>query len=173
MPESSDAGAETEKDAGARDAGDAAALDAGLARDGAATRPACSDVLGADLARLSCDRTRILVAGPIVAPPRYALPPRETRRLLDAVARLLRAQPGLQLLRIEAYSSHDPGTGAEPVRREIEESQARADAVFRYLYRQKKISPERLDPVGYGFRPAFRGSGRRWPIVLTVVQRAR
>lgn len=113
------------------------------------------------------------MAGPINAPPKRAAPPRVTRHLLDAVAAILGARPDLQLLRIEAYSSHDPGSDVRAVRREIDESQARADAVFRYLWRLKKISPERLDPVGFGFRPAFRGAGQRWPIVLRVVQRAR
>ncbi len=147
--------------------------DAGREPDGVDSAPACSDVLDGQLAQLSCDRTRVLVKGPIVAPPKYAVPPRETRRMLDAVARLLRAHPELQLLRIEAYSSHEPGSEAEPVRRELEASQARADAVFRYLWQNEKISPERLDAVGYGFKPAFEGASQRWPIVLRVVQRAR
>jgi outer membrane protein OmpA-like peptidoglycan-associated protein len=164
-PESSGPGAEAGTDA--------EPPDAGPGPDGAGPGPVCSDVLDGQLAELSCDRTRVLVAGPIVVPPKYVVPPREARRLLDAVARLLRAHPELQLLRIEAYSSHDPGSEAEPVRREIEASQARADAVFRYLWQHEKISPERLDAVGYGFEPAFAGASQRWPIMLRVVQRAR
>jgi len=145
------------------------------ARVDAAAReaPLCDEALGGHLARVSCDRTRILLGGRLIALPKRPLPPRATRRLLDAVAQLLRAHPDLQLLRIEAYSSYDPGKEKRHVRREIEQSQARADAVFRYLWRHGRISPERLDPVGYGFRPAFRSAGRRWPIVLRVVQRAR
>ncbi len=171
MPESSGTGAEA----------GTAATDGGIAVDweeqrvDAAAREAaaCRDVLGGHLARVSCDRTRILLGGRIIAPPKRPAPPRATRRLLDAVAGLLRAHPGLQLLRIEAYSSHDPGGEKLHVRHEIEQSQARADAVFRYLWQKDRISPERLDPVGYGFRPAFRSAGQRWPIVLRVVQRAR
>lgn len=131
----------------------------------------CRDALEGQLARLSCDGTRVLVAGPVVVPPRLPVPPRATRRLLDAVAALMRAHPELQLLRVEAYSSHDSGRHAGAVRREMEASQARADAVFRYLWKEKGISPERLDAVGYGFRPAFRGAAQRWPIVLHVAQR--
>lgn len=176
VPESSDAGGGVARSDAARAVLDAGAGDAELRPDAAvwdAGRPACRDVLAGHLARVSCGGFRILVVRPIIAPPGRPVPPRATREVLDAVAALMRGHPELQLLRIEAYSSRDPGKSVRRVRRAIDASQARADAVFRYLWRHGKISPERLDPVGYGFRAAFRGARQRWPIVLSVVQRER
>ncbi len=164
-----DAGTEAEPDTGGRDVRPAR-MDSAVPE---AERPACRDALGGQLARVSCNGLRILVAGHLQAPPGRPLPPRATQKMLDAVVELMRRHPELQLLRIEVYSARDPGGSVRRERREIDASQARADAVFRYLWRHGKISPERLDAVGYGFRPAFRRAGQRWPIVLSVVQRAR
>ena len=124
------------------------------------------------MARLACDGTRILVARPIIAPPQRPVPPAPTREVLDEVAALMRGRPRLQLVRIEAYSSHDPGArhGADAARRS-NSSQARADAVFRYLWQIRGDLAGKPGRRGYGYRPAFRGAEQRWPIVLYVAQR--
>lgn len=109
--------------------------------------------------------------------PQYALPPASQRAELDRVADAMHQHPKWQLLRVEVYSSQDPGGNTQLIRREMDQSQRRADAILGYLYRKRRVSAERLDAIGYGFvapkatpdaaaRPAA-----RWRVVLRLVQR--
>jgi hypothetical protein len=133
--------------------------------------PACSDELASgELARLSCDGSRILVRGAIVAHPRRSLPSKATRKVLSVVAKIMRAHPELLMLRVEVFSSQ-PATSAPAERRAIFDTQARADAMFRYLWRREKISAERLEPVGRGAVAPYVGAAERWPTLLRIVQR--
>lgn len=127
----------------------------------------CSDAFEpGQLARLSCDGGRILVARAIVVHPRRSLPPPKVREVLAAVAELMRAHPELLMLRVEVFGS-GPAKDAEAERRALADTQARADAVFRYLWRREKISAERLEPVGRGNVASPTGNA----VVLRVVQR--
>ncbi len=133
--------------------------------------PVCNDALSpGDLARLSCDGSRILVRGPIVAHPRRSQPAEPTRKVLTAVAEIMRQHPELLMLRVEVFSSK-PAADAAAERRALSDTQARADAVFRYLWRRQKISAERLEPVGRGSVPRYAGAKERWPTLLRIVQR--
>lgn len=119
-------------------------------------------------ARLNGDR--IDLAGPLHVTPRARFPEPETRQLLDAVAKLMHERDDILLLRIDAFSSRNPGARALSQRREVDESQQRADAVLRYLWKERNVSAERLEAVGHGFRPGFSDKHQRWPIVLRVAQ---
>lgn len=130
----------------------------------------CAPPRGA-VAWLACDGRHIRVADPIVAHPGAPLPATPTRAVLDAVAALMGKHPGIHLLRIEAYSSLPPGSDDARIRREIDRSQERADAVFRYLWRTRHVSPERMEAVGLGWVRSHARAGQRWPIELRVVQR--
>ncbi|MCA9647509.1 MAG: hypothetical protein H6718_11150 [Polyangiaceae bacterium] len=120
--------------------------------------PAC----GSDLLRVSVS---------LAYHPRYAFPPGESRRELDQVAAAMRAHPGWQMLRVEVYSSQDPGTNTQSLRREMLQAQARADAIFGYLFHKQRISAERMDAIGYGYDPRQARDDVRWPVVLRLVHR--
>lgn len=83
----------------------------------------------------------------------------------------MRAHRGWQMLRVEVYSSQDPGRNAQDVRREMLQTQARADAIFGYLFHKQKISAERMDAIGYGYDPRQARADVRWPVVLRLVHR--
>lgn len=131
----------------------------------------CRDPPSDELAHVSCDAERIVLARPVSFHPRRSIPPAPARAVLERVAALLRQRPDIQLVRVESYSSRPAGASAEARRREMAESQRRADAVLRFLWRRGGISAERLEAVGYGFDPRFQGAAERWPIVLRIVQR--
>jgi outer membrane protein OmpA-like peptidoglycan-associated protein len=122
---------------------------------------------------LSCDGTTILLAHPIELHPDQAVPIGRTRSVLEAVASLLKRRQEILMIRIEAYSSEPVARNATRRRDQILESQRRADAVFRVLWKIGGVSAERMEPVGYGAQPKLPHVKARWPIVLRVVQWAR
>jgi hypothetical protein len=124
------------------------------------------------LARLSCDGERILVAHAIELHPKRAIPKEPTRSVLGAVAELLRRRPDILFVRIEVHATRSVGGSAASLRKQIRDAQARADALFGYLWRKLHISAERLEPVGYPSDPTAPPSAGRWQVVLRVVQRA-
>ena len=126
-----------------------------------------------ELAQLSCDETTILVGRPLTVHPDAGALPEAARQTLDSVARLLEERQDLLLVRIEVYSARDPGPSPASVRREITESQRRADRIFRDLWKRGRVWAERLEAVGYGFRRQYARAPVRYPIVLRVIQRAR
>ncbi|MEZ4230427.1 MAG: hypothetical protein R3B89_14735 [Polyangiaceae bacterium] len=118
-----------------------------------------------------CASDLLRVPSALAYNPRYALPPADVRRVLDDVATAMRAHPSWQMLRVEVYSSRDPGADPRRVRREMQQSQARADAIFGYLFHKRKISAERMDAIGYGYDVGFARRDVRWPVVLRLVHR--
>jgi hypothetical protein len=126
---------------------------------------------GERLAWLDCDGDWIEVAQPVSFHPRRSIPPEPARSVLDAVAALLNQRREILLVRIEAYGAEPPADSSIARRRELDESQRRADAVLDYLWRKKGISAERLEAVGYGFQPFVHGSETRWLVRFRVVQR--
>jgi hypothetical protein len=123
-----------------------------------------------ELAWLEPGSDAIAVRGSLPLHPEHELPPPATRRVLDAVAGLLRQRPDILLVRIEGYSSSPPGEVPARVRQQIEGSQARADAVLRYLWQSGGISAERLEAIGFGYHPERASQTARWPIAFRVVQ---
>ncbi len=83
----------------------------------------------------------------------------------------MRAHPKWQMLRVEVYSSQNPGADHRRVRKEMLLSQARADAIFGYLFHKRRISAERMDAIGYGYDERFARDDVRWPVVLRLVHR--
>lgn len=75
------------------------------------------------------------------------------------------------MLRIEVYSSEDPAGDPRRIRKEMQLSQARADAIFSYLFHKRKVSAERMDAIGYGYDPRHVYRDVRWPVVLRLVHR--
>ena len=134
---------------------------------------ACQDTLDDGLARLNCEGDRILLAHPLELRPDHVQPTGNTRRVLDAVAALLDERSDILLVRIEAYSSEPPSPDRSARRHQILESQRHADAVFHYLWKKRGISAERMEPVGYGWKPRLDERRTRWPVVIRVVQWAR
>jgi len=132
----------------------------------------CDDSMGGRLARLSCNGERILVAHALELHPKAAVPKEPTRSVLGAVAELLRRHPDILFVRIEVHATRSAGTDPGRRRKQIEDAQARADALFGYLWRKLHISAERLEAVGYPSEPTDRPSPERWHVVLRVVQRA-
>ncbi|MFO0572301.1 MAG: hypothetical protein U0263_42165 [Polyangiaceae bacterium] len=135
------------------------------------TKPPCHDELGAELAKLSCDGERILLAGRIEVNPARPAPAEPSRRLLAAAVQLLRSHPEILLVRIEVGVGRDVGKSVEKRRAELAEAQRRADALFAHLWRHEGISAERLEAVAYPYSPE-RQDGTRFPVALRVVQRA-
>ena len=133
--------------------------------------PPCSDELGSTLARVSCDGSRVLVAGHVELGPDRPRPAEPSRKLLEAAAGLLRDRPEILLVRIEVGVGHDAGRSAERQRAAWSEAQRRAEALLDYLWRREGISAERLEAAGYPFS-AERQDGSRWPVVLRIVQHA-
>lgn len=136
-------------------------------------KPECPEPDAGALAFVRCDGDRIELARPVAFHPGRSIPPEPARQVLDRVAAILREREDILLVRVEAYSSRRAGPSAEARRREIAESQARADAVLTYLWRRGGISAERLEAVGYGDDPRFLGRSERWPVVLRILQRAK
>lgn len=124
-------------------------------------------------AAIECDSDQIVVTVPVSFHPGRSIPPEPAKSALDAVAELLRSRPEILLVRVEGWGSAAPGRSLAQRRREIDESQRRADAVLAYLWRRGKISAERLEAVGFGYDPRFAERDQRWPIVLRIMQRAR
>ncbi len=103
----------------------------------AAARP-CPPL--AALARLSCDGQHIELAGPLDFHPRASPPPPAARATLAAVAQVLREHPEVLLLRVDVRAPAARGGAVA--------AQARADAIFRWLWRRGGVDPERLHPLG-------------------------
>lgn len=133
----------------------------------------CSDELGAERVRVSCDGTRFLVRDSIELHPARALPEEPTRSALAALTDLLDAHPEILLVRIEVYVGRAVGPRPDQRRAALAEAQRRADALFQYLWRKRGISAERLEAVGYEHEPKLTASNGRWPVILRIVQRAR
>lgn len=121
--------------------------------------------------RVACDATRILVDVPLAFHPKRALPPEPALTALRAVGALMRQRTDIQMLRIEAYSGKAVGNSTAARRRALKNAQARADAVFRYLWLKQRVSAERQEPVGYAAQTPDALGNERWPIVLRIVQR--
>jgi hypothetical protein len=132
----------------------------------------CDDSLAGRLARVSCSGERILVAHAIEMHPSRAVPKEPTRSVLGAVAELLRRRPDILFVRIEVHATEPVGSDAAQMRKQIADAQARADALFGYLWRRLHISAERLEAVGYPSEPGSAPSAQRFRVVLRVVQRA-
>ncbi len=144
--------------------------DSAPARPSGSGAPPCAPAPDA-AAWLDCRGTHIATRTAIVAHPLERLPAPSTRAVLDAVAALMHARPGVQLLRIECFSSRPDGGEPARIRRGIARSQARADAVFRYLWQTRHVSPERMEAVGRGW---VRGHVRKdvaFPVELRIIQR--
>lgn len=132
--------------------------------------PSCRDEFAPGaLARVSCSGDRIVLRSAIALHPARQVPTEPTRSALKAVAELMRDRPQLQLIRIEVYSNARPGD-AEQARAEVRATQARADAVLRYLWRTEKVSAERMEAVGYGAQSRFTGASERWPLRIVIAQ---
>jgi hypothetical protein len=139
--------------------------------DAGALEP-CHDELHDELARLSCDGEEILVQRPLELHPLRSAPTEPTKSVLAAVGALLRGRKEILLVRIEVRSAL-PARNAEAARQAVLESQARADALLKELWRRHGVSPERLEAVGLGQASTRARDGARWPVVLRVLQRAR
>jgi hypothetical protein len=135
---------------------------------------ACRDQPQNELAVISCDAQRILVKFPIRVYPNERAAGDSTPAVLQAVADLLRQHDEILLLRIDVYSALRPPADPAARRRELLETQARADAVLKVLWRRHGISAERLEAVGHGAtrRPTGESSAR-WTVVFVIAQRAR
>jgi len=129
----------------------------------------CSDELGSELARVSCDRTKILVASRVDFHPQRPGPDAASKKVLERVAALLRERPEILLVRVEVYARKPFGKDAEQNRALLLEAQSRADALLQWLYRRQGISAERLEAAGYP-RKADGGS-EPFPVVFRIVQR--
>ncbi len=103
-----------------------------------AAAPPCPPL--AALARLSCDGQRIELAGPLDFHPRASPPPPAARATLTAIAQVLREHPEVLLLRVDVQAPAARGGAVA--------AQARADAIFHWLWRRGGVDPERLHPLG-------------------------
>jgi hypothetical protein len=148
------------------------ARDAGPASLAAEAGAAACEPPTEELAWLDCAGEWIELAHPVAFHPRRSIPPEPARSVLDAVAALLSQRRDVLLVRIEARGSRAAGNSAPALRRELDETQGRADAVLAYLWRRGGISAERLEAVGYGFDPRLAGAKERWNVAFRVVQRA-
>lgn len=134
---------------------------------------ACHDGLDGELAKLSCDGERVLVAHNLAFHPSRPAPAEPERGMLAAVAQLMRDHPEILLLRIEVYTANDPPS-AEEKQRELEQAQLRANGLFNWLWRHEKLDAERLEGTGYAYDARIASTdASRWPVVLRVVQRAK
>lgn len=134
--------------------------------------PPCSDVLGAEAARVSCDGSRFVVAHPIALHPDRPVPDQPTRGVLGRVGELMSERPEILLLRIEVAVGRDPGPDLAKRRAALASAQRRADALLQYLWRRLGVSAERLEAVAYE-HDSKRTSGREpYPVFLRIVQRA-
>ena len=161
-----DAGERVDRDAEFLGAGDASADS--MALDAA---PECSDVLsGDDLARLSCDASRILLRHEVAFNPAYRVPKEPARSVIRAVGKIMRDDPSILLIRIEVATHHNPGRSAARARGAVVSTQRRADAVFRQLWRREGVSAERMEALGVGYS-ASAAASRRFTTRVVVVQR--
>lgn len=126
--------------------------------------PPCSDDLGPELARLSCDVGRVQLARAVELHPEATEPPAPTRAVLHAVARELARHPEVLLLRIEVWSTAGRSRAA---------AQERADALLRWLWRREHVSAERLEAVGLDGTADALAQGTSYPVLLRVIARAR
>ncbi len=112
---------------------------------------------------------------PLAYNPRTTLPPAPIRAELDRIARAMQSEPSWQMLRVEVYATQDPGTDEVAKSRALIDTQARADAIFAYLYHRRRVSAERLDAVGYGYSPHVQPSSpaERYTVLLRLVHRTR
>ena len=122
-------------------------------------------------ALLDAEGRVVRVDGDLLFHPKRALPPASIKARLDDVADLMNTAP-IQLLRIEVYPSTQ--RTSDQSRRAAARAQERADAVFMYLWRKRRISAERLEPLGLP-GPAPEGEGRResagaYVVVLRISQ---
>ncbi len=166
VEELSDAGERSDRDGEPRSAGDAGAdsvaVDAALE---------CSDVLsGDDLARLSCDSSRIHLRHEVAFNPAYRVPKEPARSVIGAVGKIMRDDPSILLIRIEVATHHNPKKSAARARAVVFSTQRRADAVFRQLWRREGVSAERMEALGLGYR-ASAATDRRFTTRVVVVQR--
>ena len=137
-----------------------------------AAAPPCSDALGAEAVRVSCDASHFVVAHPIELHPDRPVPDEPTRGVLGRVGVLMSQRPEILLLRIEVTVGRDPGPDLAKRRAALASAQRRADALLQYLWRRLGISAERLEAVAYE-HDSKRTSGREpYPVVLRIVQRA-
>lgn len=133
----------------------------------------CSDALGLDLARVSCDQTRFVVAHPIELHPDRATPEPATREVLRRVSEIMHERDDVLLVRIEVSLASDPGPDPARRRAALAGAQRRADALLQYLWRKRGVSAERLEAVGYEHDPRRAQGGAAFPVVLRIVQSAR
>jgi hypothetical protein len=134
--------------------------------------PPCSEVLGDEAARVSCDASRFVVAHPIALHPDRPLPDEPTRGVLHRVSELMGERPEILLLRIEVTVGRDPGPDLAKRRAALASAQRRADALLQYLWRRLGISAERLEAVAYEHDPMRTSGQDPYPVVLRIVQRA-
>ncbi len=104
----------------------------------------------AALAQLSCDGSQIVYAGSVVFHPARRLPAAPERAVLEAIGALLRENQEILLVQIQVIGGTHPGSNPESVRTAFRHTQQRADAIFRFLWRNQGVSAERLEPVGRG-----------------------
>ncbi|MBX3184756.1 MAG: hypothetical protein KIT72_04870 [Polyangiaceae bacterium] len=112
---------------------------------------------------------------PLAYNPRTTLPPAPIRAELDRIARAMHDEPSWQMLRVEVYATQDPGTDDVAKSRALIDTQARAEAIFAYLYHRRRVSAERLDAVGYGYSPRATptSASERYTVLLRLVHRTR
>lgn len=96
---------------------------------------------------MRCDPDRIVPGGPLLFHPDRPTPPPAQRATLDAVADLMHRRQDILLLRIEV-TSLSPAPDAARRRRSMQQAQRRADALFRYLWRRRRVSAERMEALG-------------------------
>ena len=132
----------------------------------------CSDALGSELAKISCDRRRFVVAHPIELHPDRATPLSSTREVLQRVGEIMQEAGDVLLVRVEVASGSDPGRDPARRRAALASAQRRADALLQYLWRKRGVSAERLEAVAYEYDPRREAEGSAFPVVLRIVQRA-
>jgi hypothetical protein len=130
--------------------------------------PRCCPSAGDGAAIVRCDPDRIVPEGPLLFHPDRPRPPAPQRATLDAVAGLMHRRQDILLLRVEV-SSHRPASNAAQQRRAMQQAQRRADAVFRYLWRRRRVSAERMESVGLS-APAPGGNAAGYSTVLRIIQ---
>ena len=119
-------------------------------------------------AAVRCDPDRIVPAGPLLFHPARPAPPPTQRATLDAVADVMHRRQDILLLRIEV-SSHRPAPNAAAQRRAMQQAQRRADALFRYLWRRRRVSAERMEALGLS-APARGGNDADYSTALRILQ---
>jgi hypothetical protein len=154
-------------DAGLAQPVDAASPRAAAAESARRDSASCHDV-PSDTASVSCDGESILLpSGLALGDPL----PAGTQRILSSVAQLITRHQELLLVRIEVQATRPPPSQVAARARQLQRAQDLANAVFRFLYRRRGVSAERLEPVGV-VRPT-RAAAPAYVLVLSIRQRAR